>query len=97
MGSLLPAAILVTNVLTVHMRLAHLSAKNFQSGVQYATHRWKRRETSGVSEVTCIFYVVTLVCGFIIGFLTHVLIEADEEAIEILEDIANDEEIEKAD
>lgn len=50
-----------------------------------------------MSEVTCIFYVVTLVCGFIVGFLTHLLIEADEEAIEILEDIANDEEIEKAD
>lgn len=50
-----------------------------------------------MSEVTCIFYVVTLVCGFIVGFLTHVLIEADEEAIEILEDIANDEETEKED
>lgn len=83
MGSLHPVAILVTNAVTVHTRLAHLSAKNFQSGVQSAMHRWKRRETSGVSEVTCIFYVV--------GFLTHVLIEADEEAIEVMEDIANDE------
>lgn len=44
-----------------------------------------------MSEVTCIFYVVTLVCGFTVGFLTHVLIEADEEAIEVMEDIANDE------
>lgn len=44
-----------------------------------------------MSEVTCIFYVVTLVCGFIVGFLTHVLIVADEEAIEVMEEIANDE------
>lgn len=50
MGSLLPVAILVTNAVTVHTRLAHLSAKTFQSGVQYAMHRWKRRETSGDAE-----------------------------------------------
>lgn len=40
-----------------------------------------------MSEVTCIFYVVTLVCGFIVGFLTHLLIENDRKDIEAIEEV----------
>ena len=67
MGSLLPVAILVTNVPTVHMRLAHQQEKTFQSGVQSAMHRWKRRETSGDAEHVdddIDFYPRSVVCAY---------------------------------